>query len=230
MAGLERDLSKRWKTVERVRAALLRRGARRAGKEERLLSPGSSARTERWTSTRPSCGSSASARSATATSFSPPAPRSTYYIDARLTTMSAEGLHLIGRLGAGRHPRPRLGTRRGRRADHGRRPRGLRDGAREPAPRRPSSTPSACARRPRNTAPGGASKATSTQGTASWWWRTSSPPAGRAIQAIAAVEEAGGRVLGVLAVVDREQGGSAALTERGYGVAVLTTATELGLR
>jgi len=53
---------------------------------------------------------------------------------------------------------------------------------------------------------------------------------GSAIQAIAAVEEAGGTVLGVLAVVDREQGGVAALTERGHGVVVLTTATELGLR
>jgi orotate phosphoribosyltransferase len=52
---------------------------------------------------------------------------------------------------------------------------------------------------------------------------------GSAIQAIAAVQEAGGKVLGVLAVVDREQGGSAALAERGHAVAVLTTATELGL-
>jgi orotate phosphoribosyltransferase len=53
---------------------------------------------------------------------------------------------------------------------------------------------------------------------------------GSAIQAIAAVEEAGGRVLGVLAVVDREQGGREALAERGHAVAVLTTVTELGLR
>jgi orotate phosphoribosyltransferase len=38
---------------------------------------------------------------------------------------------------------------------------------------------------------------------------------GSAIQAIAAVEEAGGQVLGVLAVVDREQGGTAVLTSEG---------------
>jgi len=37
-------------------------------------------------------------------------------------------------------------------------------------------------------------------------------------------------VVGVLAVVDREQGGRATLVERGHQVAVLTTATELGLR
>jgi len=53
---------------------------------------------------------------------------------------------------------------------------------------------------------------------------------GSAIQAVAAVEAAGGRVVGVLAVVDREQGGRATLVERGHQVAVLTTATELGLR
>jgi orotate phosphoribosyltransferase len=36
-------------------------------------------------------------------------------------------------------------------------------------------------------------------------------------------------VLGVLAVVDREEGGRAALEQAGYGVEVLVTITELGL-
>lgn len=47
--------------------------------------------------------------------------------------------------------------------------------------------------------------------------------------AIAAVESAGGRVLGVLAVVDREEGGRAALEGAGYPVEALVTASELGL-
>jgi orotate phosphoribosyltransferase len=51
-----------------------------------------------------------------------------------------------------------------------------------------------------------------------------------ASRAIAAVEQAGGRVLGVLAVVDREQGGRRALETAGRRVIALTTATELGLK
>ena len=50
-----------------------------------------------------------------------------------------------------------------------------------------------------------------------------------AARAAAAVEEAGGSVLGILAVVDREQGGRQALESQGRRVLVLTTATELGL-
>lgn len=48
-----------------------------------------------------------------------------------------------------------------------------------------------------------------------------------AIQAIGAVENAGGKVLGVLALVDREDGGREAVRARGYDVISLTTITEL---
>jgi len=50
-----------------------------------------------------------------------------------------------------------------------------------------------------------------------------------AAEAIAAITEEGGRVLGVLAVVDREEGGRAALEQGGHPVEALVTATELGL-
>jgi orotate phosphoribosyltransferase len=50
-----------------------------------------------------------------------------------------------------------------------------------------------------------------------------------AARALAAVEQAGGRVLGILAVVDREQGGRHLLQSDGRQVVVLTTASELGL-
>jgi orotate phosphoribosyltransferase len=52
---------------------------------------------------------------------------------------------------------------------------------------------------------------------------------GSALQAIEAVEEAGGEVAGVLAVVDREQGGRGRIEARGHPVVALTTSTRLGL-
>jgi orotate phosphoribosyltransferase len=52
---------------------------------------------------------------------------------------------------------------------------------------------------------------------------------GSARKAAAAVEKAGGTVLGVLAVVDREEGGRATLEREGRAVVALITASELGL-
>ena len=53
---------------------------------------------------------------------------------------------------------------------------------------------------------------------------------GSARKAAAAIEKDGGRVLGVIAVVDREQGGKATLEADGRRVVSLTTASELGLK
>jgi orotate phosphoribosyltransferase len=53
---------------------------------------------------------------------------------------------------------------------------------------------------------------------------------GSARRAIAAVEAAGGRVLGVLAVVDRQEGGREVLEREGRGVIALVGVGELGLR
>lgn len=50
-----------------------------------------------------------------------------------------------------------------------------------------------------------------------------------ALAAIATVSEAGGRVSGVLAVVDREEGGRAALEQAGHPVLSLVTIRDLGL-
>jgi orotate phosphoribosyltransferase len=52
---------------------------------------------------------------------------------------------------------------------------------------------------------------------------------GSARKAAATVEAAGGTVLGILAVVDREEGGKATLEREGRAVVALITATELGL-
>ncbi len=52
---------------------------------------------------------------------------------------------------------------------------------------------------------------------------------GSALKAVEAIRAEGGTVLGVLAVVDREEGGLAALTSSGLEVVSLTTASSLGL-
>jgi len=49
-------------------------------------------------------------------------------------------------------------------------------------------------------------------------------------EAIAAVEAEGGRVLGVLAVVDREEGGREALAAAGHALEALVSVAELGVR
>ena len=51
-----------------------------------------------------------------------------------------------------------------------------------------------------------------------------------ALRAIEAVEGEGGEVVGVLALVDRQQGGEANILRRGYRVVAITTAARLGLR
>lgn len=53
---------------------------------------------------------------------------------------------------------------------------------------------------------------------------------GSALQAIAAVLAEGGRVLGVLAVVDRDEGGRAAIEHAGYPVEAMVSAQALGLK
>ena len=50
---------------------------------------------------------------------------------------------------------------------------------------------------------------------------------GSALRAVEAVRAAGGQVLGVLAVVDREEGGREAIEAEGLAVASLATAREL---
>jgi orotate phosphoribosyltransferase len=50
-----------------------------------------------------------------------------------------------------------------------------------------------------------------------------------ALDAAAALREAGGEILGVLALVDRQAGGTERLRDNGFAVRSLVTATELGI-
>ena len=155
--------------------------------------------------------------------------RSNFYIDARLTTMSGDGLAVIGPLGL-----ERMAARRWAPAAVG----GLTLGA------DPVAYALALAARERGVGLDAFTvrKQAKTHGTGKrieGCFTAGAPvvivedvitTGGSAQEAIAAVRAEGGRVLGVLAVVDREEGGRAALEDAGHAVEVLVTATDLGLR
>ena len=155
--------------------------------------------------------------------------RSSFYIDCRLTTMSAEGQGLIGQLGlraireAGWRPQAVGGLTMG--AD-------------------PVAYAVAAAsfgsdlvvdafsvrKQAKGHGTGRVIEGCFAEGDAVVIVEDVITTGGSAQRAIAAVESAGGRVLGVLAVVDREEGGRAALQREGREVVALVGAGELGLK
>jgi orotate phosphoribosyltransferase len=155
--------------------------------------------------------------------------RSTFYIDARRTTMSGEGLAVIGALGL-----ERLAIRNWAPDLVG----GLTLGADPVA----YALVAAARAQGRPLDAFTVRKQPKTHGTTQRIEGCFTPGAGivvvedvittghSAAEAIAAVTAAGGRVLGVLAVVDREEGGRATLEQTGHAVETLVTATELGVR
>jgi orotate phosphoribosyltransferase len=155
--------------------------------------------------------------------------RSSYYIDCRPTTMSAEGLVLIGRMGlaevraAGWRP-----------AGIG----GLTMGA-DPvayaiaAASLTSDTPVDAFSVRKHTKEHGTGRLIEgnfRSGDAVVVVEDVITSGESARKAITAVEQAGGRVLGILAVVDRQEGGRRSLEALGHTVLALTTVHELGLR
>jgi orotate phosphoribosyltransferase len=154
--------------------------------------------------------------------------RSSYYIDCRLTTMSAAGQALIGRLGldairtAGWRPRS-VG--------------GLTMGADPVA----YAIAGASAGDPTPIDAFSVRKEAKTHGTGRLIEGNFEAgdsvvviedvitSGGSALKAIEAVAAAGGKVLGVLAVVDREQGGRPRIEDAGVPVVALTTSSALGL-
>jgi orotate phosphoribosyltransferase len=154
--------------------------------------------------------------------------RSSYYIDCRLTTMSAQGQVLIGRLGlaavgaAGWRPRSIGGLTMG--AD-------------------PVAYAIAAAswgtgtvidafsvrKEAKGHGMGQMIEGNFRAGDAVVVVEDVITSGGSALKAIAAVEQAGGQVMGVLAVVDREQGGRERIAQGGYEVVSLTTTTALGV-
>lgn len=155
--------------------------------------------------------------------------RSSYYIDCRLTTMSAEGMVLIGREGV------RAIREAGWKATA---VGGLTLGADPVAyaiaaasfAQGPPMDAFTVRKEPKqhgtqrliegNFAPGAAVVVVEDVITSG----------GSALKAIEAVVDGGGSIAGVLAVVDREQGGRDRLKAAGFAVHSLTTASALGLQ
>ena len=155
--------------------------------------------------------------------------QSSYYIDARLTTMSAEGLALIGRAGL----RAIRGAEWAPVAIGG-----LTMGA-DPvaygvALASVTEPPIIDAFSVRKAAKGHGTKrrieGNFTAGSAVVVAEDVITSGGSALQAIHAIEEEGGLVVGVLAVVDREEGGRGAIEAAGYQVVSLATTSSLGLK
>ncbi|HEU5041675.1 MAG TPA: orotate phosphoribosyltransferase [Gemmatimonadales bacterium] len=154
--------------------------------------------------------------------------RASYYVDCRLTTMSAEGMGLIGRLGwrairdAGWHPRAVGGLTMG--AD-------------------PVAYAVAAAswgtelvidafsvrKDPKTHGTGRLIEGNFASGDRVVVAEDVITSGGSAKQAIDAVRAGGGEVAGVLAVVDRGQGGRLMLEGMGLQVVALTSSRELGL-
>ena len=155
--------------------------------------------------------------------------RSSYYIDCRLTTMSAEGMVLVGRLGLAEIARA------------GWRPKaigGLTMGA-DPVAYAIAAAARAQGRlldafsvrkQAKTHGTGRRIEGCFTAGAAVVVVEDVITTGQSAAEAIAAVRAEGGRVLGVLAVVDREEGGRIMLEQAGHAVEALVTVAELGLR
>lgn len=154
--------------------------------------------------------------------------RSSFYVDARLTTMSGDGLAVVGGLGL-----DRLAVR-------GWSPRtvgGLTLGA-DPIAYALALT---ARRRGQLLDAFTVRKQPKTHGTGKRIEGCFAPgypvvvvedvltTGGSARDAISAVESEGGHVLGVMAVLDREEGGREAIERAGYSVEAFLTASDLGL-
>jgi orotate phosphoribosyltransferase len=155
--------------------------------------------------------------------------RSTYYIDARLTTMSAEGLQLVGDAAleairaAGWAPQAVGGLTLG--ADP------VAYAIAMASLRRPPVIDAFSVRKTaKSHGAGKRIEGSFARGIPVVITEDVITSGSSAIQAIEAVQEEGGVVLGVVAVVDREEGGRTAIEAAGVGVVSLATTSSLGLK
>jgi orotate phosphoribosyltransferase len=154
--------------------------------------------------------------------------RSSFYIDARRTTMSGEGLALVGALGVDRLTARGWGPRAVGGLTLGADPVAYAIAAAAQA-RGISLDAFTVRKAPKNHGTGKRVEGCLTPGAPVVVVEDVMTTGHSAAEAIRAVESEGGRVLGVLTVVDREEGGRASLERAGYQVEALVTATELGL-
>jgi len=155
--------------------------------------------------------------------------RSPYYIDARLTTMSAEGQVLIGRAGLAA-----IRAKGWEPAAIGGLTMGADPVAYAVAAASVASAPIVDAFSVRKEAKkhgtGKRIEGNFAAGKKVVIAEDVITTGGSALQAIEAVKAEGGLILGVLAIVDREEGGREAILGAGIDVVTLTTTTSLGLK
>ena len=141
--------------------------------------------------------------------------QSSLYIDARITTMSPDGLALIGPLGAGSDSRGGWSAGRGWRAHAGRRSDRLRDQLRERVDAARPLRAFTVRKEPKTHGTGKLIEGPFRAGDRVVVIEDTITTGGSARKAIEAVRAAGGVVVGVLALVDREEGGREALEADG---------------
>ena len=154
--------------------------------------------------------------------------RSPYYIDARTSTMSAEGQRLIGRLGL-------AAIREAGWAPHA--VGGLTLGAdpiayaiaRASIEDPPLIQAFTVRKAPKEHGTGRRIEGNFSPGDPVVVVEDVITTGSSTLAAIGAIQSEGGQVLGVVALVDRDQGGSQAITSQGLVLVVLTTTKDLGL-
>ena len=158
--------------------------------------------------------------------------KSTFYIDARRTTMSAEGLTLIGSLGLDRlaargwAPRAVGGLTLG--ADPVAYAIAAASRTHRPAPAPPLDA-FTIRKQAKTHGTGRRIEGCFEAGLSVVVVEDVITTGGSAQEAIAALSAEGAKILGVFAVVDREEGGREVLERAGYAVETLLTAGQLGL-
>ena len=153
---------------------------------------------------------------------------SSYYVDARSTTMSALGLDLVGQLGL-----EAIRSAKWSAASVG----GLTMGAdpvayaiaRASFANPPVLDAFSVRKEAKDHGRGRRIEGCFTAGTHVVVVEDTITSGGSALSAIEAVSAEGGKVVGVVAVIDREEGGRAAIERAGYEVRALVTASDLGL-
>jgi orotate phosphoribosyltransferase len=155
--------------------------------------------------------------------------RSTFYIDCRRTTMSAEGMVLIGRMGWAAIQRAGWRARSVGGLSMGADPVAYAIAAASFGGLHPIDAFSV-RKQQKDHGTGRLIEGNFKAGDAVVIVEDVITTGDSAQRAIRAVQEAGGTVTGVLAVVDREEGGRDSLEAAGHQVVALTTVTDLGLR
>src|SRR5438093_6316525 len=154
--------------------------------------------------------------------------RSSFYVDARLTTMSGDGLAVIGGLGLDRLAVRGWTPRAGGGPTPGADP--IAYALALTARRRGQLLDAFTVRKqPKNHGTGQRVEGCFAAGYPVVIVEDVLTTGSSAREAVSAVEAEGGHVLGVMAVLDREEGGREAIERAGYLVEAFLTASELGL-